>query len=127
MLVGDLRLRCFDGVDCLRKLGPLLGIQPPQAGIERIRRITGHDNGGRGATGQAGDAPEALIASMQGLLAIQTDIRDMIAELSAWLRQPASTDLPDLIRALITSTNMLRTDIEALPAAVARAVVDTTD
>lgn len=70
---------------------------------------------------------EALIASMQGLLAIQTDIRDMIAELSAWLRQPASTDLPDLIRALITSTNMLRTDIEALPAAVARAVVDTTD
>ena len=69
---------------------------------------------------------EALIASMQGLLAIQTDIRDMIAELSAWLRQPASTDLPDLIRALITSTNMLRTDIEALPAAVARAVVDTT-
>ena len=70
---------------------------------------------------------EALIASMQGLLAIQTDIRDMIAELSAWLRQPASTDLPDLIRALITWTNMLRTDIEALPAAVARAVVDTTD
>jgi hypothetical protein len=70
---------------------------------------------------------EALIASMQGLLAIQTDIRDMIAELSAWLRQPASTDLPDLIRALITSTNMLRTDIAALPAAVARAVVDTTD
>jgi uncharacterized coiled-coil protein SlyX len=70
---------------------------------------------------------EALIASMQGLLAIQTDIRDMIAELSAWLRQPASTDLPDLIRALITSTNMLRTDIEALPAVVARAVVETTD
>jgi len=70
---------------------------------------------------------EALIASMQGLLAIQTDIRDMIAQLSAWLRQPASTDLPDLIRALITSTNMLRTDIAALPAAVARAVVDTTD
>ena len=70
---------------------------------------------------------EALIASMQGLLAIQTDIRDMIAELAAWLRQPASTDLPDLIRALITSTNMLRTDIAALPAAVARAVVDTTD
>jgi hypothetical protein len=70
---------------------------------------------------------EALIASMQGLLAIQTDIRDMIAELSAWLRQPASTDLPDLIRALITSTNMLRTDIAALPAAVVRAVVDTTD
>ena len=27
---------------------------------------------------------------MQGLLNIQTDIRDMIAELSAWLRQPAS-------------------------------------
>jgi hypothetical protein len=70
---------------------------------------------------------EALIASMRGLLDIQTDIRDMIAELSAWLRQPASTDLPDLIRALITSTNMLRTDIAALPAAVARAVVDTTD
>jgi hypothetical protein len=70
---------------------------------------------------------EALIASMQGLLAIQTDIRDMMAELSAWLRQPASTDLPDLIRALVASTNMLRTDIEALPAAVARAVVDTTD
>jgi hypothetical protein len=70
---------------------------------------------------------EALIASMRGLLDIQTDIRDMIAELSAWLRLPASTDLPDLIRALITSTNMLRTDIAALPAAVARAVVDTTD
>jgi hypothetical protein len=70
---------------------------------------------------------EALIASMQGLLAIQTDIRDMIAELSAWLRQPASTDLSDLIRALITSTKMLRTDIAALPAAVARAVVDTID
>ncbi len=70
---------------------------------------------------------EALIASMQGLPAIRTDIRDMIAELSAWLRQPASTDLPDLIRALITSTNMLQTDIEALPAAVARAVVATTD
>jgi hypothetical protein len=65
---------------------------------------------------------EALIAAMQGLLAIQTDIRDMMAELSAWLRQPASTELADLIRALIASTDLLRADIAALPAAVARAV-----
>ena len=51
---------------------------------------------------------EALIASMQGLLAIQTDIRDMIAELSAWLRQPASTDLPDLSMAAWTRAFLAR-------------------
>ena len=74
---------------------------------------------------------EALITSMNGLLDVQEVIRDMIAELAAWLKQPASNALPDLIQALLVETQAHRADlahlaaaIAELPAAVARAVKD---
>ena len=44
----------------------------------------------------------------------------MITELSEWLKQPPSSDLPDLLKVLIAK-------IDALPEAVARAVKAPTD
>jgi hypothetical protein len=51
---------------------------------------------------------EALISGMNGLVETQNVIVAMIAELAAWLKQPASSDLPDLIRAMITTNEALQ-------------------
>jgi hypothetical protein len=81
---------------------------------------------------------EALIRGMNGLVETQNVIVAMIAELAAWLKQPASSDLPDLIRAMITTNEALTASnraaaeqlaklgaaIARLPADVARAVRD---
>lgn len=72
---------------------------------------------------------ELMIASMEGMLHTMEVIRDMISELAEWLKQPPSSDLPDLLKVQITQLNTLSeqtvqlgSKMDALPAAVARAV-----
>jgi hypothetical protein len=61
-----------------------------------------------------------------GTLEAQTG---MLRELAAWLKQPPSSDLPDLLKALIVRTDtvseiavQLGAKMDALPEALARAV-----
>jgi hypothetical protein len=72
---------------------------------------------------------EVIILSMNRMVDTMEVIRDMIGELAAWLKQPASNDLPDLLRALIVRSETLSEQvvqiggkIDALPAAIVRAV-----
>jgi hypothetical protein len=72
---------------------------------------------------------EVIILSMNRMVDTMEVIRDMIGELAAWLKQPASSDLPDLLRALIVRSESLSEqvvqiggEIDALPAAIVRAV-----
>ena len=72
---------------------------------------------------------ELIILSMNRMVDTMEVIRDMIGELAAWLKQPASSDLPDLLRALIVRSESLSeqvvqlgSKIDALPAAIVRAV-----
>ena len=72
---------------------------------------------------------ELIILSMNRMVDTMEVIRDMIGELAAWLKQPASNDLPDLLRALIVRSETLSEQvvqiggkINALPAAIVRAV-----
>jgi hypothetical protein len=74
---------------------------------------------------------ENMIASMHGILDGLEAMRGLLAEVVAWLQQPPSDELPDLIRAMIaasdaTHEHLSRLDdrIEALPAKVARAVTE---
>ena len=74
---------------------------------------------------------ELIIASMQGMLDTMEVIRDTIAELASWLKEPPSSDLSDLIKALIVRSDTISNQIvqiggklDALPAALARAVED---
>ena len=72
---------------------------------------------------------ELIILSMNRMVDTMEVIRDMIGELAAWLKQPASSDLPDLLKALIVRSESLGEQvvqlggkINALPAAIVRAV-----
>ena len=72
---------------------------------------------------------ELIILSMNRMVDTMEVIRDMIGELASWLKQPASSDLPDLLRALIVRSESLSEQvvqlggkIDALPAAIVRAV-----
>jgi hypothetical protein len=72
---------------------------------------------------------EVIIVSMNRMVDTMEVIRDMIGELAAWLKQPASNDLPDLLKALIVRSESLSEQvvqiggkIDALPAAIVRAV-----
>jgi hypothetical protein len=72
---------------------------------------------------------ELIIASMQGMLDTLEIIRDTIAELASWLKEPPSSDLSDLIRALIVRSDTISDQIvqiggklDALPAALAQTV-----
>ena len=74
---------------------------------------------------------ELVIASMQGVLDTLEVIRDTIAELASWLKEPPSSDLPDLIKALILRADTISDQIvqigakvDALPAALAETVHD---
>ena len=74
---------------------------------------------------------ELIIASMQGMLDTLEVIRDTIAELASWLKEPPSSDLPDLIKALILRADTISDQIvqigakvDALPAALAQTVHD---
>jgi hypothetical protein len=72
---------------------------------------------------------EVIIASMNRLVDTMEVMRDMIGELATWLKQPASNDLPDLLKALIARSETVSDQvvqiggkIDALPAAIVRAV-----
>lgn len=72
---------------------------------------------------------EVIIASMNRMVDTMEVIRDMISELAAWLKQPASNDLPDLLKALVLRSETLSEEIvqiggkmDALPAAIVRAM-----
>jgi hypothetical protein len=70
---------------------------------------------------------EALIAAIHGLADVVETMRDMQAELIAWIQQPPSTDLADLLTGLTaavqdnsTVIGELVQRIEALPEQLAR-------
>ena len=70
---------------------------------------------------------EALIASLHDLVDVVETMRDMQAELIAWIQQPPSTDLPDLLQGLTAAVQAnssvigeLVRRIEALPERLAR-------
>ena len=72
---------------------------------------------------------EVIIASMNRMVDTMEVIRDMIGELAAWLKQPASNDLSDLLKALVLRSETLSEEIvqiggkiDALPAVIVRAV-----
>jgi hypothetical protein len=74
---------------------------------------------------------EVIITTMSSMAETMGTISDMIAELGQWLRQPASSDLPDLLKRLIQRSETISDQMvlvggkmDLLPAAVARAVVD---
>ena len=74
---------------------------------------------------------ELIVASMQGMLDTLEVIRDTIAELASWLKEPPSSDLPDLIKALILRADTISDQIvqigakvDALPTALAETVHD---
>ena len=70
---------------------------------------------------------EALIAAVHGLTDVMETMRDMQAELMAWIQQPPGTDLADLLKGLTaavhdnsTVLDELARRIEALPEQLAR-------
>ena len=70
---------------------------------------------------------EALIAAIHGLVDVVEAVRDMQAELIAWIQQPPGTDLPDLLQGLTAAVQgnsevlgELARRIEALPGQLAR-------
>ena len=72
---------------------------------------------------------EVIIASMNRMVDTMEVIRDMIGELAAWLKQPASSDMSDLLRVLILRAETVSDEmvqlggkIDALPAVIVRAV-----
>jgi hypothetical protein len=67
---------------------------------------------------------EALIAGISGLVDIMQMNTAMLTELMEWLKQPPSSELPDLLQALVATIHEMREEIRVLPARVARAVVD---
>jgi len=72
---------------------------------------------------------EALIGPIGGLTDVIEQTRAMLAELATWLKQPPSSDLPDLIRhmtaALENNTDAIANIgrlVNALPAELAQVV-----
>jgi hypothetical protein len=74
---------------------------------------------------------EVIIASLEGVVDTMTTIRDMIAELGAWLKEPPSNDLSDLLRVLIATNQTISSQVDeiggkmdALPATIVRSLHD---
>jgi len=67
---------------------------------------------------------EALVAGVDGLADIMQMNLAMLTELMEWLKKPPSSELPDLLSALVTTVDEMRDEIRALPEKVARAVLD---
>ena len=72
---------------------------------------------------------ELIIASMNRMVDTMEVIRDMIGELAAWLKQPASSDLSDLLKVLILRAETVSDEMvqlggkmDALPATIVRAM-----
>lgn len=60
---------------------------------------------------------EALVQAIDGLANVITINNAMLTELMEWMKQPPSSELPDLIKALIAM-------VSEMPAKVAKAVLD---
>jgi hypothetical protein len=74
---------------------------------------------------------EVIIASLEGVVVTMTTIREMIAELGAWLKEPPSRDLSDLLRVLIATNQAISSQVDevggkmdALRATVVRSLRD---
>jgi hypothetical protein len=67
---------------------------------------------------------EQMIAGIDGLADVMQMNVAMLTELIEWLKQPPSSELPDLLSALVSTVHEMRDEIRALPAKVARAVTD---
>lgn len=72
---------------------------------------------------------EALISAMHGLTDVTAQTRDLVTELLAWLQQPSSSELPDLLKELTAAVreqgeriSTLHGLLVKLPAQVTRAV-----
>ena len=72
---------------------------------------------------------EALVGAIHGLTNVMEQTRDLVTELMAWLQEPASSELPDLLKALTTAVEAqgemittLHGLLVKLPARVVRAV-----
>jgi hypothetical protein len=65
---------------------------------------------------------EALIASGRAIADTLENINATLAELAKWIEAPPSSDLPEVLKALVASIHTLVDRMDALPAAVARAV-----
>ena len=57
---------------------------------------------------------EVIIASLEGMVDTMTTIRDMIAELDAWLKEPPSNDLSDLLRVLIATNQTISSQVDEI-------------
>lgn len=66
---------------------------------------------------------EALIAGVDGLVDVMQMNTAMLTELMEWLKQPPSSELPDLLTAMVAAVDEMREEIRVLPAKVARAVM----
>jgi hypothetical protein len=65
---------------------------------------------------------EALIAAMERFAGIVEVTNALVADLSAKMDEPPKSDLPGLLRHLVTAVNEVRDGMNELPANVARAV-----
>lgn len=67
---------------------------------------------------------EALVGSI-GMLADMVGINNaLLTQMMEWLKKPPSSELGDLIASLVAMVTEMQGEIRALPAVVARAVVD---
>lgn len=65
---------------------------------------------------------EVLVQAISALTDVVQINNAMVAEALALLKQPPSSNLPNLLETLIAVVNDLRSDIRDLPAKVARAI-----
>jgi len=72
---------------------------------------------------------EALIGAVHGLTDVMEQTRDLVTELMAWLQEPPSSELPDLLKALTEAVGEQGEKITAmhgllakLPAQIVRTV-----
>jgi ABC-type transporter Mla subunit MlaD len=72
---------------------------------------------------------EALVSAIHGLTDVQAQTRDLVVELMKWLQEPPSSELPDLLKALIAAIHQQGEQLQTmtgilvkLPAQVARSV-----
>ena len=67
---------------------------------------------------------ELMITTIGDLATIIGNTHDLVVELMAWLKEPPSTALPELISGMLDALKDLQEHVAALPETVARAVKD---
>jgi hypothetical protein len=65
---------------------------------------------------------EALVSAVGNLTEVVGTTNAMVAELTEWLKEPPSSDLPGILEDLAQAIREIRTDIKALPERVADVV-----